>query len=366
MSDSGSDFRFPARVAAIREVIANAGLDGILISNGENRRYLSGFIGSAGYLLITGSEARLLTDFRYTEQAGIQAPGFDVVRQVGRLSEWFPPVLAELGISKLGFESDHVTVSTMTMFEDALSGADVEMEFVPTTGHTVKLRAVKDAQELRALERAIDIGDLGFDWALRQMRPGMTEAEAAWEFEKSIREYGAESLSFDTIVASGPNAARPHHQTGSRELREGETIVFDCGAKFEGYCSDLTRTVVLGLPDAEFRRVYNIVYQAQQTAIREAQAGMTGEQLDGLARKIISDAGHGDDFGHSLGHGLGLEVHEDPHVGPRGDDVLEVGMPFTIEPGIYIPGWGGVRIEDVVVLEANGARVLSRATKAWY
>lgn len=366
MSASESEFRFPSRVAAIREVVADAGLDGILISNAENRRYLSGFIGSAGYLLITSGEARLITDFRYTEQAAIQSPGFDVVRQVGRLSEWFPPVLAELGIGKLGIEADHVTVSTLKMFEDALSGSDVEIEFVPTTGHTVKLRAIKDAGELAALQRAIDVGDAAFEETLGKMRPGMTEVEAAWEFEKSIRERGAESLSFDTIVASGPNAARPHHQTGARALCEGETIVFDCGAKFEGYCSDLTRTVVLGEPDDEVVRVYNIVLQAQEVAIREVRSGMTGTEADGLARKIISDAGHGDDFGHSLGHGLGLEVHEDPHVGPRGDEALEVGMPFTVEPGIYIPGWGGVRIEDVVVLEADGARLLSHAPKARY
>ena len=366
MNASDSAFRFPSRVAAIREVIAGAGLDGILISNGENRRYLSGFIASAGFLLITSSETRLITDFRYTEQAAIQAPGFMVVRQSGRLSEWFPPILAELGICKLGIESDDMTVATLARFEEAVTGADVNIEFVPTTGHTVKLRAIKDSDELAALQRAIDVGDAAFEETLRKLRPGMMESEAAWEFEKSIRERGAESLSFDTIVASGPNAARPHHQTGTRELCEGETIVFDCGAKFEGYCSDLTRTVVLGEADAEVVRVYNIVLEAQELAIREVRAGMTGEAADGLARRVISEAGHGDDFGHSLGHGLGLEVHEDPHVGPRADDILEVGMPFTIEPGIYIPGWGGVRIEDVVVLEPDGARVLSHAHKARY
>ena len=366
MGATESAFRFPSRVAAIREVIADAGLDGILISNGENRRYLSGFIGSAGLLLITGSETRLITDFRYTEQAGIQAPGFKVVRQMGRLTEWFPPVLDELGIRKLGFESDDVTVATLKTFEEAVAGAGSAIEFVPTTGHTVKLRAIKDADELAALQRAIDVGDAAFEETLRKLRLGMTESEAAWEFEKSIRERGAESLSFDTIVASGPNAARPHHQTGERELREGETIVFDCGAKFEGYCSDLTRTVVLGEPDAEVIRVYNIVLEAQELAIRDVRAGMTGEEADGLSRRVISDAGHADDFGHSLGHGLGLEVHEEPHVGPRADNVLEVGMPFTVEPGIYIPGWGGVRIEDVVVLEPEGARVLSHASKTRY
>ena len=364
--NSKAEFRFPERVAALRKVLAESNLDGIFVSNGVNRRYLSGFISSAGYLVITESEARLITDFRYTELAGIQATGFEVVRMQGRASEWLPPILSELETCKLGFEADDMTVSALQTFTEAVGGSESATEFVPTTGHTVKLRAIKDGDELVALQRAIDVGDAAFEETLRKMRPGMTEREVAWEFEKSIRERGAECLSFDTIVASGPNAARPHHQTGDRELAEGETIVFDCGAQVEGYCSDLTRTVVLGTPDEETVRVYNTVLQAQEVAIRDVRAGMTGEEADQIARGIISEAGHGDEFGHSLGHGLGLEVHEEPHVGPRADNVLEVGMPFTIEPGIYIQGWGGVRIEDVVVLEPEGARVLSHAVKARY
>ena len=191
----------------------------------------------------------------------------------------------------------------------------------------------------------------------------MTEKEAAWEFEKAIRERGAECLSFDTIVANGPNAARPHHQTGDTKLQEGETIIFDCGATYHGYCSDLTRTVVLGDADAEVAKIYNIVLDAQEAAIEQVEAGHSGSEADGIARKIIADAGYADMFGHSLGHGLGLQVHEEPNVGPRGTTPLEDGMPFTIEPGIYIPGWGGVRIEDVVVLENGRARVLSHAEK---
>lgn len=363
---TNSVFRFPERVSAIRGIVADSDIDGIMITNSENRRYLSGFIGTAGMLLITDSDAKLVTDFRYTEQAAIQAPGFDVVRMQGRAAEWFPALLADIGVGKLGFEADEMTVASLKTFTETVDASDLDTELVPTTGHTVKLRAIKDADELKMLQRVIDVGDAAFEETAAKMRPGMTENEVAWEFEKSIRERGAESLSFPTIVASGPNAARPHHQTGDRAVQERETIVFDCGAQLEGYCSDLTRTVVLGTPDDEIVRVYNLVLAAQEAAIDRVKPGMTGEEADGVARKVISDAGHGDDFGHSMGHGLGLEVHEEPHVGPRADNVLEVGMPFTIEPGVYIQGWGGVRIEDVVVMEPNGVRLLSHAAKARY
>lgn len=358
-----AEFRFPKRVAGIRSAVEQLELDGILISNNHNRRYLSGFIGSAGYLLITQSQAILTTDFRYTEQAELQATGFEISRIQGRMSEWFPALLKDLEISKLGFEADDMTVASLRMFKDVAKEADVKTKFKPTEGKTAELRAVKDAEELALLQEAINIGDAAFEETFEKMTPGMTEKEVAWEFEKSIREHGAESLSFDTIVAAGPNAARPHHQTGNRKIREGETIVFDCGATYEGYCSDLTRTVVLGTHNDEISRVYNIVLEAQETAIDKVTEGMTGNQADAIAREIIKNAGHGDQFGHSLGHGLGMQVHEKPHVGPRADEKLVNGMPFTIEPGIYIPGWGGVRIEDVVVLENGKARVMSHAPK---
>lgn len=356
-------FRHPNRIAALRSLIQEQEIDAMLISDPHNRRYLSGFIGTAGYLFITESEAVLTTDSRYTEQAGDQATGFDISQIQGRLTDWFPKLLRDLDVSKLGFEADNVTVSTLKMFEDAMTKSNLKVAFKPTSGDTAKLRAIKDAGEIELLQKAIDIGDAAFEETASKLTAGMTEKEAAWEFEKAIRERGAECLSFDTIVANGPNAARPHHQTGESKLQEGETIVFDCGATYQGYCSDLTRTVVLGDADDEVAKVYSIVLEAQEVAIEQVEAGHTGGEADGIARKIIADAGYGDMFGHSLGHGLGLEVHEEPNVGPRGATPLEDGMPFTIEPGIYIPGWGGVRIEDVVVLENGRARVLSHAKK---
>ncbi len=361
MSKSG--FRHPNRVAALRSLIQEQEIDGMLISDPHNRRYLSGFIGTAGYLFISESDAVLATDFRYTEQAADQAEGFQISKIQGPLAEWFPPLLGDLGVKTLGFESDNLTVSGLKMFEDAIAEREIEVALEPKSADAAKIRAIKDEGEIELLQKAIDIGDAAFEETAAKLSPGMTEKEAAWEFEKAIRERGAECLSFDTIVANGPNAARPHHQTGNSELEEGQTIVFDCGATYGGYCSDLTRTVVLGEADDELARIYNIVLEAQEAAIKNVTSGITGGEADAIARKIIGDAGYANNFGHSLGHGLGLQVHEEPNVGPRGNTPLENGMPFTIEPGIYLPGWGGVRIEDVVVLENGRARVLSNAVK---
>jgi len=349
-------------VQKLRERLTKDDLDALFLSNGENRRYISGFASSAGYLLVTQNEAVICTDFRYTEMAAQQAPGWRVDR-IGGKPDWLPKLVNEFNIKTLGFEADDMTVATIERFKKALKEGDADPELKPTTGIGVDLRAYKDPEELGLLQRAIDIGDQAFEQTVSQLVVGMTEKQAAWIFEKAVRELGAESISFDTIVAVGPNAARPHHATSDSPLVEGQTIVFDCGARYEGYCSDLTRTVVLGEADDEIKRVYDIVLTAQLAAIAIIEPGMTGEECDAIARNIIKEAGHEKEFGHSLGHGLGLEVHENPGVGPNSKGRLENGMPFTIEPGIYIRGWGGVRIEDVVVLENGKARVMSHAAK---
>lgn len=357
-----SDFRFPSRVQKLREHLAKVELDAIFVSNGENRRYISGFVSTAGYLMVTQNDAVVCTDFRYTEQAAQQAPGWRIDR-IGGKPEWLAKLVNEFAIKTLGFEADDMTVGTLERFKKALKENDVDPEWKATSGIGVDLRAYKDSGELELLQRAIDIGDQAFEETADLLEVGMTEKEAAWIFEKAVRERGAESISFETIVAIGPNAARPHHATSDSKLVEGQTIVFDCGSRYQGYCSDLTRTVVLGDADDEIKRVYDIVLTAQLAAIDMVKPGMTGEECDAIARKIITEAGHQNDFGHSLGHGLGLEVHENPGVGPNAKGKLGNGMPFTIEPGIYIPGWGGVRIEDVVVLENDKARVMSHAIK---
>lgn len=352
------------RLQKARPRLQELGLDALLISSPENRRYLSGFTGSAGYLLVTEKEAVLATDFRYVEQGGRQAPNFRVHR-IGSGAQWFPHLLAELGTKRIGFEGEYLTVGTFNTFKDALREASLNgaIELVPTSNLVDVLRAGKDQEELALITRAVELGDAAFDEVVDTIKVGDTEREIAWRLERVMREAGAESVSFDIIVASGPNAALPHHRPSDRRIQAGEPLVIDMGARYQGYCSDMTRTLCLGPADETFRRVYDTVLGAQLTAMNTIQAGMRCGEADALARDIIEKAGHGEHFGHSLGHGIGLAVHEYPRVGPRVEVVLEDGMVFTVEPGIYVTGWGGVRIEDTVVLENGRVRSLSKAHK---
>jgi Xaa-Pro aminopeptidase len=352
------------RLDSIRAGFQQAGVDAVIVSSDENRRYLSGFTGSAGSLIITSKDAVLATDFRYVEQAGQQSPDFRVLRTVGG-SDWLKDLLKELNVCNLGFESQHMTVATHERLRNALeeNKDDSAILLVATFGLVEGLRSIKDASEMAMLTRAIEISDKAFEEIAKTIRVGQTEKEIAWKLEKAMRELGADTISFDTIVAAGPNAALPHHRPDESVILDGQPLIIDMGARFEGYCSDLSRTLCMGQPDDTFRKIYDTVLGAQLTAIATVERGMTGGDADGLARTVIEEAGYGENFGHSLGHGVGLEVHEHPGVGPNSPGVLEDGMPFTIEPGIYISGWGGVRIEDVVVLENGRARVISKAPK---
>ena len=339
-------------------------LDAFLVSTPENRRYLSGFTGSAGYLLVTQDRAALFTDSRYTEQAGKQSPEFQVMRMQPGWN-WLMESLKESGATRLGFESENMTVASYHQLLEVLKegGPLIDVSFIATSGMVEELRAVKDPDELALLQKAIDASDSAMDAVRPAIQEGMTEQEIAWCMEESMRHFGADSTSFSTIVASGPNAAMAHHRPTDRAVRQGEPIVIDMGARVGGYCSDITRTVVMGEPDETFRRVYDIVLGAQLTAIHTVRPGMAGDESDNLARCVVHEAGYGENFGHSLGHGVGLAVHESPRVGPKSTDQLTPGMVFTVEPGIYIPGWGGVRIEDIVVLGEEGATPLSKARK---
>ena len=348
----------------LRASFDEEGLDAMLISSPENRRYLSGFTGSAGYLLVSRDDAVLATDFRYVEQAGRQAPGYRIERISSGLA-WFPKLTSQWGIGRVGFEGDHMTVAACSAFKKALHDAkdEVRAELVATSGFADRLRTVKDEEELRLLARAVEIADQAFEEVAPSIEPGVTEEEVAWELEKDMRERGADAIAFDIIVGAGPNGALPHHRAGDKVIQRGEAVVIDMGARYQGYCSDLTRTLIMGEPDETFRKVYDTVLRAQLLSEETVEPGMTGAECDAIARDVIAEAGYGDNFGHSLGHGVGLAVHELPRVGPNAEDVLEDGMVFTIEPGIYLSGWGGVRIEDMVVLDNGRARVLSKATK---
>jgi Xaa-Pro aminopeptidase len=353
------------RIAQLAARLPEGGLDAFLVSTAENRRYLSGLTGSAGYLLITSDRLMLFTDSRYTQQASNQALDFEVAQIQGNGWDWLTEVLKESNARRLGFESENMTVAAYHRMLDTLKEDQTleRISLIPATGVVEELRVTKDQDELALLQKAIDASDAAMEAVCPTIQEGMTEREMAWRLETAMREFGADSASFSTIVAAGPNGSMAHHRPSDRVIRQGEPIVIDMGARIGGYCSDITRTVVVGEPDEMFRKIYDIVLGAQLTAINIVRPGLTGGECDSLARTVIAEAGYGDNFGHSLGHGVGLAVHESPRVGPKSSDLLLPGTVFTVEPGIYIPGWGGVRIEDIVILREEGATPLSKASK---
>lgn len=363
-------------IERVRAALDEARLDALMVSapgeenlGMESRRYACGFTGSAGVVMITRDHALIAADFRYTEQAERQCGprGFAVFPALGARKEWFPQFVSEAGIAgkRVGLSTHDMTYAarlSLTKLVAPMRVAD-RPRWVPAPDIIGRLRRVKAPDELALLQRAIDISDEAFEALEENLDPGMTELSAAEVFARNVKAAGGEDISFETIVAAGPNGAMPHARPTSEPVGANRPIVIDMGAKFEGYCSDLTRTVVLGRPDEKFREIYDIVFEAQQTAIERVEAGMKANAAHQLAQDVIDRAGYGERFGHGLGHGVGLAVHEDPYLGKSGEDVLEEGMVFTIEPGIYLPGWGGVRIEDIVVLENGKARVLSKARK---
>ncbi len=350
------------RIARLRARFADQDIDSFLVTSAENRAYLSGFRGTAGYLWITPQDALLATDSRYTEQAGAQAPDYTVVRITAGL-DWIEEAVASSGARRVGFEDADMSVSLFSAIKERLAKRDPAPSLVPTGSMATQLRAVKEPAELAVIQRAIDLADGAMETVGARLRPGMTERDVAWAMERTMRELGADGLSFETIVASGPNGAKAHHHPTDRKLELGDGVVVDMGALYDGYCSDITRTFVLGKASTKFRKVYDTVLAAQETAAATARAGMTGGEIDGLARAVIEEAGYGDSFGHSLGHGIGIAVHELPGVGPKSEGPVEDGMVFSIEPGIYLTGWGGVRIEDLVLMENGKPRVLTHAHK---
>jgi Xaa-Pro aminopeptidase len=347
------------RLEKLRGSLAEGELDAILISQPENRRYLSGFTGSAGLLMITAQEAILATDFRYYEQVGREAPDFELAKIKTRFEDLLPELVSELGVSRLGFESEHVSVHQLYSWSQATDN----VEWLPQRQTVEQLRAVKDEGELQALRRSVALTDAAFAHLLDVLEPGMTEEQAAWEIEAYMRTHGASKVAFNLIVAAGPNGALPHASASTHPIAEGEPVVIDIGCVFDGYCSDMTRTICLGKPDSRYLEVWQIVHRAQTTAEATIRAGMTGVEADASAREVIEKAGYGDNFGHGLGHGVGLAVHEMPWARPRVDNLLEAGMVLTVEPGIYLPGEFGVRIEDLVIIREDGVEVLTQSPK---
>jgi Xaa-Pro aminopeptidase len=346
------------RLTKLRAILPEQDIDAVLISQPENRRYLSGFTGSAGWLVITAERAMMVTDFRYYEQVGREAPDFELAKIKTRVADLLPELLADLDVKRLGFESQHLTVEQLNTFKAAEG-----VEWLPLENTVEKIRAVKDENEIDALRRSAALNDDAFTHLLEVIEPGMTEREAAWEIEAYMRTHGASKVAFDLIVAAGPNGALPHARPGDQAIQPGMPVVVDIGCVVDDYCSDMTRTFCLGEASPRYLEVWNLVLQAQEAAKAVIRVGTTGVEADAAAREVIVEAGYGDYFGHGLGHGVGLAVHEGPGASRLSKDTFEAGMSLTIEPGIYLPGEFGVRHEDLVVIGEDNIEILTNTPK---
>jgi Xaa-Pro aminopeptidase len=354
------------RLQQLRQKFVEKEISALWVSQPDNLYYLTGCPGLEGYLLITENQAIIVTDFRYIEQAHIQSPDFEIFKISGKMADWLPVLFSGVKIKSLGFESSHISLASYNQINGILNNISNAPTFIPIEGLVESLRIVKDSEEISNIQQAASVTDAVYAYVNSILQPGITERDLAWEIEKYMRNNGSQTVPFELIVAAGPNSALPHAKPSDYVIQAHEPIVIDIGSRVNYYGSDLTRTLYIGTPDDTFRKVYNIVLQAQQTAIDQIKPGMTGAEADAIARNIISQAGYADAFGHSLGHGIGLVTHEKPTLGPNSTDILTNGMVFTIEPGIYLNGWGGVRIEDDVVIENNKLRVISSAEKKAY
>jgi Xaa-Pro aminopeptidase len=347
-----------SRIELLRERFKEHEIDGMLITSPSNRRYISNFTGTAGVLIISSNAAKLITDFRYIDQANEQATEFDIVQHKGAIHDEIAKQAKELGIKRLGFEQDYLTYSTFSTYEKA-----IEASLVPITGMIEKLRLIKDASELKILKEAAKIADATFEHIIQYIKPGMTELDVSNELEFFMRKQGATASSFAIIVASGIRSALPHGVATDKVIKTGEFVTLDFGALYKGYCSDITRTIAIGEPSDELKKIYDIVLRAELKGLQEIKPGMTGEAADRITRDFITEHGYGEYFGHSTGHGIGLDVHEGPRLASTSNEVLIPGMVVTVEPGIYISGLGGVRIEDDTVITDTGNQKLSHSTK---
>ena len=337
------------------------GLDAMLLTSEANCYYATGFMGE-GIALVTRRGSWYFTDSRYTEAADKAIGNAAVIREVSRerpFSALINEALTASGAEKVGFEDQRMTVAEHAVYSEKL-----HCTLTPASSLMTELRGSKDEEELSCMTAAQRIAEGALEQILKEIRPGMTEKEIAARLNYLMVSAGAEKTSFDTIVASGPNGSMPHAVPGMRKVREGDFITMDFGCVYKGYCSDMTRTVALGRPSDEMRNVYDIVLQAQLAGIAAAKAGVTGAAIDGAARKVIQDAGYGACFGHSFGHSLGIDIHEAPNAAPGNDKPMPDGAVVSAEPGIYLPGKFGVRIEDVMILRPDGAQVITKAPKA--
>ncbi len=351
------------RLEKLRAMIAERRIDALLVTDIDNVFYLSGFTGSTAALVVTAQDSHILVDPRYSVQARAECPATQVHDYTGKSTiAAAAELINELQPSTVGYESDNLTVSAFRALRKSVRRSTV---LRTTRGMVEKLRRVKDEHELGLIRKAAGIVDRTYEHVLTEIRPGITEKDLALIIDSTMRRLGADKEGFDTIAASGPNSACPHASPTDAVLQNGQFVKMDFGARYQRYNSDITRTVFLGKPTAEHRKVYQTVLDAQLRAIEAIAPGKAGKDIDAIARDYIASQGYGDKFGHGLGHGLGIAVHDGPGLSTTSDIVLEPGMVMTVEPGIYIEGWGGVRIEDDVIVTESGVEIITSAPKAF-
>ncbi|WP_027624686.1 M24 family metallopeptidase [Clostridium lundense] len=349
---------FQNRIEKLREKMKEKGLNGVLLVGDPNRNYISGFTGDESFAVIGLDRAVFITDSRYTEQAMAQVKGLEVKQYKGKIEEFLKDVVEELRIKTLGFEENILTFDKYITYKDKLN-----CELVPMEGMVEELRIIKDSDEVAAIKKAAAIADEAFIKILQFVKPGMCEREVGVELEYWLKRFGASGLSFPSIVASGERSSLPHGQPTDKVIRMGDFLTLDFGCVYNDYCSDMTRTIVMGNATEKMTEVYNVVLKAQEEALKAYKPGITGAEVDKVARDVIKKNGYGDYFGHGLGHGVGREIHENPRVSPMGNTILKPGMIVTDEPGIYLPNEFGVRIEDLILITESGCEVLSKSPK---
>lgn len=344
------------RLRKIRERIKEEEVEGVFITNPVNGRYLSGFTGTRVYLLIMQEDAFLLTDFRYRDQALEEAPHYSLVSLKGSLADSLKEIVDKKNIKSLAFEKQHLTLYWYDLLKEKLPP---KIRLLPLYNLVENIRQIKDEEEIALLKEGAALTERCFTGILPYIKPGVREEEVACELEYLCRKGGGQKTAFDFIVASGRRSALPHGVASWKKIEPGDMVVIDFGIYYKGYCSDMTRTLAMGYAGSREKKLYSLVLKAQQEAVQGIEEGMSGEEADNLARKVLAEAGYGDNFGHGLGHGIGLEVHEEPRLAPKIKSTLQRGMVFSVEPGIYLTGWGGIRIEDMALLREGGCELLT-------
>lgn len=344
------------RIITLRQKMSENQLDAIIVSKPENRYYLTGFTGTSGLLLITHSRAILFTDFRYSEQAKIQT-NVEIVEFKEDVVALIKEVLEQTDSNNIGFEDGYITYSKYNNF------LGIQKKLLPIGSMLENIRMIKDETEIENIKKAVELGDKAFSYIINFIKPGISEKEIAVELEYYLKKNGAEALSFESIVTCGKRTSLVHSDTSHAKISFGDTVLLDFGCKINSYCSDMTRTVFVGKADEEQKKIYNIVLEAQQRSLDYISSGKKGSDVDKAARDYISQMGYGDRFGHALGHGVGLCIHESPRLSWFYNDQLQPNMIVTLEPGIYIEGFGGVRIEDMVIIREGGVENITKSSK---